>query len=359
MKTSKYPTLSSTKTMFKPSAKKIKKFMVETKEFGLGYILEHEPPVILKRGMIASEKIQVHLVKDNMEERTMGTGANKKPKIVLMSASNYKVLLPPKSAKFVRQEDNSFKDENSDAVIFPTDPLWNEINEAVLRTEQRVKKTTVKGEGSPKDFTQYKFNGKTLGKGKLVLEIVRKFVTDNNPTFLELRKAFPETEVRAYKGLFVTADEATAINEADKRRSRFFTNKEDILKLKGNAKVSVTNQVTADLVSRMIPIATKHGFTIKEIKSEAPVAKKKETKTKLPTPAKVRVSMEGESKKILIKSFEQANRVVEKYIAKNNLEAGQFLGGQIFDKNNKQFAYVSNGKVLTGKVVGQGTEIAI
>lgn len=228
MRKEKHPVTGSIQTMIAPPVKKQKKLMVETKEFGLGFILPHEPKAHVKQHQTVKERVIVHLVKANLEPRLM----NGKPKKVLLSESSFTIITPPEEKK-----------------------------------EPKVKRE--KGEKVPsvKDFTKYKFGGKELSKGKLVLELVRKFVADNNPTIIELKRAFPENEVKAYgKGLFVTLDEANKIN-TESKRTRFFTKKEEIIKIKGNAKIAVTNQVDAGLVKRLLPIAAKMRYTVREIKS--------------------------------------------------------------------------------------------
>lgn len=262
--------------MIAPSPKKLKKFMVETKEYGLGFILQHEPKVFVKQGQIIREKIVVHLVKENLEPRLFKNG---KPKMVLMANDSYTVLKPIETPK----------------------------------AERRAKRAD--GEPAPpKDFTQYKFDGKTMGKGKLVLAIVQKFVADNEPNFVELRRAFPEHEVRAYKGLFVTLEEANKINEANNKRSRFYTANEEVIKLKGNAKIAVTNQVTADLVNRMLPIAARLGYTI--VPTTEPVAKPEKVKSPKTTKKPVKKAVKAKPvKKAKVKKIDLSKLTAKEIIA--------------------------------------------
>lgn len=58
----------------------------------------------------------------------------------------------------------------------------------------------------PRYFTKYNFNGLILGKGHLVLAVIKKFVNQNQPTLAQLYKAFP-VEVQGRKGLFCTEQE--------------------------------------------------------------------------------------------------------------------------------------------------------
>jgi len=198
---------------------KFKKPAIVQTEHGLGLVYEHEPKVSVKQGPFNSiEKTIVHLVKDNMEPRTM----NGQPKKIL--TNNFSVIKPAEEIK-------------------------------VERTKR------VKGEPSNKDFSKYKFQGKLLSKGRLILAVIAKFAEDNNPSMIELNTAFPHELIRPYgKGLFVSLEEAERIN-TESKRTRFFTNKEDVVKIKG-AKVAVSNQIDGELVKRFLPIAEKHGCKI-------------------------------------------------------------------------------------------------
>ena len=90
-----------------------------------------------------------------------------------------------------------------------------------------------------------------------------------------MNKAFPASEVKAYgKGLFVSVEEAIAINETSKR-TRFFTKKEEVIKIKGG-KIAVTNQIDAALVKRILVITAGMKYVIKTI--EAPAKEVKEAK---------------------------------------------------------------------------------
>ena len=230
---------SAVSTTIAPSAKKVKKLIVDTKEHGIGYVLAHEPKVIVKQGQISMEKTIVHLVNEDMTPR-MKKGVAQQ--------------------MLMRKENFTFREP-----IIVT-------KEKKIRVP-RVKKE--KGPKLPKDFTKYKFGGEVLSKGKLVHAIITRFVKENNPTLLDLNKAFPASEVKAYgKGLFVSVEEAIAINETSKR-TRFFTKKEEVIKIKGG-KIAVTNQIDAALVKRILVITAGMKYVIKTI--EAPAKEVKEAK---------------------------------------------------------------------------------
>lgn len=196
--------------------KYLKPAIVQT-PLGLGLIYSNEPTVLVKHGLVPVAKTIVHLVKDNMEPRTM----DGKPKKILVTMDKVTILTPAHEDKPVRA-----KREKGE-----------------------------RGE-SNKDFSKYKFQGNLLSKGRLVHAIIAKFATDNNPTLVELNTAFPSDVVRPYgKGLFLPVEEAEKIN-TDSKRTRFFTKTEDIIKIKG-VKIAVSNQIDGELVKRMLTVTPK------------------------------------------------------------------------------------------------------
>jgi len=203
-------------------SKNLKPAVVQTK-FGLGLIFTNEPEVTVKTGLFHNVKTIVHLVKDNMEPRLM----NGKPKKILTTMDKVTIITPAAEVKSVR-----------------------------VKGEKRVK-----GEPSAKDFSKYKFQGELFSKGRLIHAIIAKFAADNNPSLVELNAAFPANEIKAYgKGLFLSVEEAEKIN-TDSKRSRFFTKKEDLIKIKG-LKIAVSNQIDGELVKRMLTVTPKHGYKI-------------------------------------------------------------------------------------------------
>jgi hypothetical protein len=113
---------------------------------------------------------------------------------------------------------------------------------------------------SNRDTTQYTFNGQTLGKGRLVLEIMKHHV-ENNPglTFSSLESQFPKN-IRGSDGVFST------ITEANKRytsggRKRHFINPEDIINLQDSV-IAVSSQWSIKNVNHFISVAKELGYKI-------------------------------------------------------------------------------------------------
>lgn len=117
---------------------------------------------------------------------------------------------------------------------------------------------------SEKDYTKYSFDGKTFGKGRLVLAVIQKFVEDHPEiTYSELAKAFPP-ETQGSLGVFVLKSEADKIY-ASTSRKRHFIEPDEIVKLK-DAVVAVCSQWGSRNIEKFLPVAKKYGFKINAIK---------------------------------------------------------------------------------------------
>jgi hypothetical protein len=196
---------------------------------GLGLVYEHEPKVNVTRNFETTVKTIVHLVKDNMEPRMW----NGEPKKALVSSDKIEIIKPAEDEKPVRA----------------------------------ARKVRVAGEPTNKDFTKYKFQGEVYGKGRMIHATIVKYVADNNPTMIELLSAFPQDSIKAPgKGLIVSHEDAEKVFEETKRH-RFFTKKEDVIKIKGG-KICVSNQITAELAERFVSVAVKFYKITKVVEAE-------------------------------------------------------------------------------------------
>ena len=118
---------------------------------------------------------------------------------------------------------------------------------------------------SNKDTTQYNFNGQTLGKGRLVLEVIRHHVENNSEsTFSSLEAQFPKSIQGSY-GVFSTITDANE-KYASSGRKRNFMNSEDQIKLQDST-IAVCSQWGAFNIESFISVAKKLGYEIKSIKS--------------------------------------------------------------------------------------------
>ncbi len=111
------------------------------------------------------------------------------------------------------------------------------------------------------DYTKYNFNGHFgLPKRRLVLEVVKQFVADNEGiSFQDLEAKFPKSLQDGPYGVFDTFEQATKTN--DRKNKRFYTNPEQLVQL-SDASIAVCNQWHIWDMKEFIKQATKLGYVI-------------------------------------------------------------------------------------------------
>ena len=111
-----------------------------------------------------------------------------------------------------------------------------------------------------KDSTKYVFEGKLLGKGRLVLEVVKRYV-EANPTitFAQLEKTFPKSS-QGSSGVIVPADVANHIYSTSGRR-RHFLRPDELVQLQ-DGPAAVSNQWGIGNIDRFIKRASELKITI-------------------------------------------------------------------------------------------------
>ena len=118
---------------------------------------------------------------------------------------------------------------------------------------------------SNKDTTQYQFNGLTLGKGPLVLAVIKHHVENNSEsTFPSLKAQFPDS-IRGSDGVFDTIESASE-KYARNNKKKHFINPKDQIKLQDST-IAVCSQWGAFNIESFISVAKKLGYEIKSIKS--------------------------------------------------------------------------------------------
>ena len=116
---------------------------------------------------------------------------------------------------------------------------------------------------SKNDTTQYNFNGQTLGKGPLVLAVIKLHVENNSEsTFSSLEAQFPKS-IRGSDGVFDTIESANE-KYARNNKKRHFINPEDQIKLQDST-IAVSNQWTASNIKPFISVAKELGYEINSI----------------------------------------------------------------------------------------------
>jgi len=117
-----------------------------------------------------------------------------------------------------------------------------------------------------RDFTKYRFENKTYGKGQLVLAVITHHVSQNpNITFAELKNAFPndcQVDVgskRKSGSVFTTVKEAYSSGT-----KRHFTNSDQIIRLSDGTHIAVSDQWGVKNIPNFRKYAEKLGYKIVE-----------------------------------------------------------------------------------------------
>ena len=116
---------------------------------------------------------------------------------------------------------------------------------------------------SKNDTTQYNFNGRTLGKGRLVLEVIRHHVENNSEsTFSSLEAQFPKS-IQGSDGVFTTITDANETYTSSGYKRQYIKSEEQI-ELQDST-IAVSNQWTASNIKPFISVAKELGYEINSI----------------------------------------------------------------------------------------------
>ena len=92
------------------------------------------------------------------------------------------------------------------------------------------------------DFTKYIFNNNEYGKGKLVLAVVRQYISDNNADYSTLLEVFPSTLQGGF-GVFISAEKSEQILKDGKYvGDRYFIKEDESLTTTDGVKIFISNQ---------------------------------------------------------------------------------------------------------------------
>ncbi len=118
---------------------------------------------------------------------------------------------------------------------------------------------------SSQDTTKYLFNGRNLGKGQLVLAVIKEHV-DRNPEIIreQLQKDFPKNLAKT-NGVFKPLEEAETIH-TETRIKRHFINKGQVIKLGDGEMIAVSSQWGINNIDGFIKRAKELGYEITEAK---------------------------------------------------------------------------------------------
>lgn len=111
-----------------------------------------------------------------------------------------------------------------------------------------------------RDTSKYLFNGESLGKGRLVLAVVKRHC-EKNPsiTFSQLEKTFPKN-CQGSSGVFTTFENASDVL-ASSGRKRHFLNADELIQIEG-ATIAVSSQWGIGNIEKFISCANQEGYLI-------------------------------------------------------------------------------------------------
>jgi hypothetical protein len=112
-----------------------------------------------------------------------------------------------------------------------------------------------------KDKKQYSFNGRTYGKGRLVLAVVEEYIKNhNNCTLAELQKVFPKELQKSYLVVDTLKNAKKIIQESHRHQGRHFV--KNPIVLNNGEEVVVTTEWGIGNIDKFIVKARELGFHI-------------------------------------------------------------------------------------------------
>jgi hypothetical protein len=150
----------------------------------------------------------------------------------------------------------------ADRNLANTRAALNAFGEAIYGKEYKKLKLDRK-EPIIKDFSKYLFEGKTYGKSRLVLAVVKKYVEDHQPaTFAELKDAFPDAlqgSLGVVRRIGDVSDKYKGIGGV----KRYFV--DDIIRLMSGEQVIICTQFCATNTEKFVEHAVnKLGYIIEK-----------------------------------------------------------------------------------------------
>ena len=126
--------------------------------------------------------------------------------------------------------------------------------------------TYFKDNSSTRDKTKYEFLGKTYGKSRLVLAVVKEHVSRHTDiTYAALEKSFPTT-AQGSQGVFETLEKANEIIERQSAASgaRHFVKADEIIEIQDST-IAVCNQWGIGNIHKFLEQVSKLGYDIKQV----------------------------------------------------------------------------------------------
>ena len=145
-----------------------------------------------------------------------------------------------------------------------TRAAFNTFSKALCGENYRKIKSERK-EPIAKDFSKYMFGGRTYGKSRLVLAVVKQYVKDHHPTtFEKMELAFPG-DIQGSLGVVKLIDSVSDKYKGIGGVKRYFVNDDEIIRLESGEKVIVCTQWGAN-IDRFIEHTTREtGYKIEKV----------------------------------------------------------------------------------------------
>lgn len=132
------------------------------------------------------------------------------------------------------------------------------INDQLFLTSNNINRPKI-SPGTNLDFTKYRFEGNEYGKGRLVLAVIKKYISDNpNITINDLNQTFPSS----IQGTYDIAKKSLDVEESDKLKKRYFVSNPIELR---NEDIVITNQWGIGNISGFIEAAMSKGYIIEKV----------------------------------------------------------------------------------------------
>lgn len=151
------------------------------------------------------------------------------------------------------------------------DRNWANIRAAINTFGKAVcgeeyKKVKVPREANQgKDFSKYLFKGKTYGKSRLVLAVVKQYAEDHHPaTFEELEDAFPSS-LQGSLGVVKRIEDVSDKYKGNGGVKRYFIKEDEIIRLSSGEQVIVCTQWGINNTELLIKHVLEYGYNIKQI----------------------------------------------------------------------------------------------
>ena len=166
--------------------------------------------------------------------------------------------------KYVAQNMAESEDSKNLANLANVRAALNTFGKALYgKSYQKMK--TGREEKTAKDYTKYRFMGKTYGKSRLVLAVVQRYVEDHHPvTFEELKEAFPD-ELQGSLAVVRRIQDVSDKYKGNGGVKRYFIKEDEIIHLSSGEQVIVCTQWGINNTELLIKHVLEYGYNIKQI----------------------------------------------------------------------------------------------